>query len=329
MSNEQALLDAVVDLTAQRDPDSLAQALVRSMAKLSGASKVSVYQLQGDLGNLSAKLIACTSAGESAAYITALKNRPELCACVDEQKVVKSSTRGCPEIIYPMMEDGTVTGMLICETDGGFATALAERMLQVYGNQFSLLTNQHRDGLTGLFNRAALNTWMEKALAPHPDVGRRDRDAKDIGCFAIFDIDHFKRINDSLGHLYGDEVLLIFADLMREFFRSDDLLFRYGGEEFVAVLTATALEDAVHVLERFAATVAGHNFPQIQQVTLTSGVALVEPRLLPSTLIDRADKALYHGKTHGRNQVNAYEWLVEGNSMREIQAASPQTIELF
>ena len=157
---------------------------------------------------------------------------------------------------------------------------------------------------------------------------RRAADSGPTGCFAIFDIDHFKRINDSLGHLYGDEVLLIFTDLMRESFRFNDLLFRYGGEEFVAVLGETDLRTALLVLERFRTTVAQHKFPQINQVTVTIGVTQITPQLLPSTLIDRADKALYHGKNHGRDQVNAFEWL-EGGRVAGREAASSRNIELF
>ena len=330
MSTDLSALDAAVDLTAQRDLDTLAAAMVRALSSLRQGGEVCVYSLQGDLGNLSAKVMACSHAERVGTYLTALENRPLLCRCIDSQEMVEELAEDGRKRVYPVIEQGQVTGLISFETtpQGEALDQEIGRLVAIYANQYTLLNHQQRDGLTGLFNRAALDSWLAKALAPREIAGRRAIDEIGIGCFAIFDIDHFKRINDSLGHLYGDEVLLILADLMRDSFRFNDLLFRYGGEEFVAVLTDTDLETAMTVLERFRARVASHHFPQINQVTLTIGVVEIEPRTLPSTLIDRADKALYHGKNNGRNQVNAYEWLGEGRVLHE-EMAEGRTIELF
>ena len=331
MSHDHLLLDAAVDLTAQRDLDTLAAAMVRAVSLLQRGGSVCVYSLQGDLGNLSAKVLACTEMERIGSYVTALENRPLLCRCIDHQEVVEEAAgSGGTRRVYPVVEQGQVISLVSCESataPAGADDAIA-RLVAIYTNQHTLLNYQQRDGLTGLFNRAALDKWLAKALAPVDVRGRRALDSANIGCFAIFDIDHFKRINDSLGHLYGDEVLLILAELMRESFRFNDMLFRYGGEEFVAVLTDTDLDTAMSVLERFRARVAAHHFPQVNQVTLTIGVVEIEPLMLPSTLIDQADKALYHGKHNGRNQVNAYEWLDEGQVLHE-EFEQRQTIELF
>ncbi len=330
LSYDLSPLDAAVDLTAQRDLDTLAAAMVRTVSALQQGFSVCVYSLQGDLGNLSAKVVACTDVDRIGTYLTALENRPMLRRCIDRQEMIEERTDGSCKRVYPVIEQDQVSGLVSCEstTVAGDVCHVIEKLVAIYANQHSLLNHQQRDGLTGLFNRAALDNWLAKALAPGEVPGRRAIDAANLGCFAIFDIDHFKRINDSLGHLYGDEVLLILAELMRESFRFNDMLFRYGGEEFVAVLTDADLEAAMAVLERFRARVASHHFPQINQVTLTIGVVEIEPRVLPSTLIDRADKALYYGKNHGRNQVNAYEWLNDDRVLHE-GARELQTIELF
>ena len=330
LSYDLSPLDAAVDLTAQRDLDTLAAAMVRVVSTLQRGFSVCVYSLQGDLGNLSAKVVACSDMERIGTYLTALENRPLLRRCIDRQVMIEERTGGGCKRVYPVIEQDQVTGLVSCETsaEASDSCQVIEKLVAIYANQHSLLNHQQRDGLTGLFNRAALDSWLAKALAPAEIPGRRAIDSATLGCFAIFDIDHFKRINDSLGHLYGDEVLLILAELMRESFRFNDMLFRYGGEEFIAVLTDTDLDTAMAVLERFRTRVASYHFPQINQVTLTIGVVEIEPRVLPSTLIDRADKALYYGKNRGRNQVNAYEWL---NDDRVLQEASGgrQTIELF
>jgi len=330
LSYDLSPLDAAVDLTAQRDLDTLAAAMVRTVSTLQRGVSVCVYVLQGDLGNLSAKVVACTDIDRVGTYLTALENRPMLRRCIDHQKMIEEWDGDDCKRVYPVIEQDQVTGLVSCKssTDTGDACQVIEKLVAIYANQHSLLNHQQRDGLTGLFNRAALDSWLVKALAPGEVPERRAIDSATLGCFAIFDIDHFKRINDSLGHLYGDEVLLILAELMRESFRFNDMLFRYGGEEFVAVLTDTDLDAAMAVLERFRARVASHHFPQINQVTLTIGVVEIEPRVLPSMLIDRADKALYYGKNHGRNQVNAYEWLNDGRVLHETTGGL-QTIELF
>jgi len=325
------LLDAVVQLTAQREQETLAQSLVNAISNLTDALSVTVYGLGGELGNLSAKVLASDNPDEAiGTHITSLESRPGLGASIKNQHVETLTTPLGLQIIHPVLEQDNVVGLLVREHTQGsdLHNDLVNGLVSIYANQQSLLNHQQRDGLTGLYNRVALQNWMNRALSTEAHADRREDNDTPTGCFAIFDIDYFKRINDSLGHLYGDEVLLIFADLMRESFRYNDLLFRYGGEEFVAILKDTDLETSLAVLERFRITIAQYNFPQINQVTVTIGVAQIDPKLLPTTLIDRADKALYYGKDHGRDQVNSYEWLKQGCIAKGV-TEQPRNIELF
>ena len=126
----------------------------------------------------------------------------------------------------------------------------------------------------------------------------------------MLDVDHFKLINDSQGHLFGDEVLLLLAQQMTDSFRENDLLFRYGGEEFAMVLMDIEAEQAQQTLDRFRERIAAYDFPGVNQVTVSIGYTLFDKRLSMEELISQADTALYYAKTTGRNAVHGYQDLV-------------------
>jgi diguanylate cyclase (GGDEF)-like protein len=321
----------MVKLTAQREQETLADALVDAITSLTNASTATVYGLGGELGHLSAKVLASSDARDPVgSHITPLDSRPGLRACVEGHRTITLPRDDGHQMIHPVLEQGRVVGLLIREHAQTYDhhSDLVEGLMAIYANQQSLLNHQQRDGLTGLYNRVALQNWLGKALSHDARAERRASDDSPLGCFAMFDIDLFKRINDSRGHLYGDEVLLIFADLMRESFRFNDLLFRYGGEEFAAVLSDIPLDKALTVLERFRETVAHHKFAQLNQVTVTIGVTEIASQLEPGRLIERADKAMYYGKNHGRNQVNAFEWLEQGRIVPSMDDR-PHSYKLF
>ena len=329
---DQQLLDAVVKLTSQRDLETLAESLVELITTLTNASIVSVYTLGGELGHLSANVVASSNPYEpKGTHLTSLKSQNELCECIENQQTISINLKNGVRRVYPIIEQGNVSGLLLCEhmeTDLIQPEEMLQAITTVYGNHQSLLNHQQRDGLTGLYNRTALQNWLAKALNSDGLTDRRADGEGPVGCFALLDIDFFKRINDTQGHLYGDEVLLVFADLMRESFRFNDQLFRYGGEEFVAVLSETDLDTALTVLERFRTTISQHNFAQLNQVTVTIGVSEISPRMQPGKLIECADRALYYGKNHGRNQVNAFEWLDQGDLLASLEDHS-QSFKLF
>jgi diguanylate cyclase (GGDEF)-like protein len=138
------------------------------------------------------------------------------------------------------------------------------------------------------------------------------------------DIDHFKRVNDRYGHLYGDEVLLLFARLMGNCFRYTDFLFRFGGEEFVALLTYADETGAHTALERFRTTVQAYDFPRVEHITVSIGYCGIDDDSLAPSLIDMADRALYHAKHHGRNRVVAF-----GETEGHPSAAEATEVEYF
>jgi len=153
------------------------------------------------------------------------------------------------------------------------------------------------DVLTGLFNRRKLNEILTAALTRSR---RYDRPLSVI----IFDIDHFKRINDTYGHQIGDTVLKELAQTVAANIRESDSLARWGGEEFVIVAPESPLAQAAELAEKIRRVVDGHPFPDVGHVTISLGVPAYTPHDSLDTLMTRVDKALYQAKSGGRNRVD-------------------------
>lgn len=159
------------------------------------------------------------------------------------------------------------------------------------------------DDLTGFFNRRHL---MELIVSEN---NRSER----TGCnfsLAIMDLDKFKNINDSFGHQTGDNVLVVFSSIVRNVLRKTDFCGRYGGEEFLILLTQTDLEDAKTFAERIRDCVETSSFPELgnqSKVTVSIGIAEHKAKESIEKTISRADTALYRAKKNGRNRVEVAE----------------------
>jgi diguanylate cyclase (GGDEF)-like protein len=154
------------------------------------------------------------------------------------------------------------------------------------------------DVLTGLLNRRG---FFEAAAAM---MGANRVTMTPVSVLA-FDIDHFKKINDTFGHAAGDAMLQLFATVVRKTMRGGDIIGRVGGEEFVALLSGTMAETAVaaeRIRKAFAAATSGPNGHGIP-ATVSVGLACGSPHACIDTLIARADAALYRAKANGRNRV--------------------------
>ena len=208
----------------------------------------------------------------------------------------------------------------------GFLTVVSKQLSQqnqemisifigFYRNYLALLNDNQRDHLSGLLNRKSFDDKMMQIIISLGEGNKRNVDKVQY-CLALFDIDRFKRVNDTYGHLVGDEVLLHFSQCMTETFREYDLLFRVGGEEFVAVLRNVSVELAQLIMERFRQVVETHYFPQVGNVTVSIGATFINPSDLSVTIMDRADKALYYAKENGRNQTVFYEHLLEAGKLQ-------------
>src|SRR5262245_42578030 len=178
------------------------------------------------------------------------------------------------------------------------------------------------DGLTGLLNRKHLLARVNELLGADPAP-------RSIGFF-LFDIDHFKHYNDTNGHLAGDELLISLSRILRDRTRDDELVGRYGGEEFLMVMPDVDREGALRASERVRALIAGTAFPHGDKqpggfISISGGVATwpADGEALPK-LLRRADEALYAAKRAGRNRVlpSAPELPRPGAAERVAQAVA-------
>ncbi len=158
------------------------------------------------------------------------------------------------------------------------------------------------DALTGLLNRRAFDMEMDALIA--------DAQASANSTFLLLlDIDHFKRINDSYGHLVGDKVLRYTAKLLQKFVKDGDMVARYGGEEMAILLHQINLEQATNIANEIREALAKSRLQRkdsgesIGQVTISIGVSTLFTGDSVESLIERADSALYQAKDSGRNQV--------------------------
>jgi diguanylate cyclase (GGDEF)-like protein len=174
------------------------------------------------------------------------------------------------------------------------------------------------------FLRAAANAHGAR---PEAADGRRGAQARSSWWLGEIDIDHFKRVNDSHGHLIGDEVLLVLSRLMRNSFRCHDRLYRFGGEEFVVLMRCVDADTAVRVFERLRQKVEHYAFPQVGRITVSIGLAELKAGDAPNDAFERADKAVYYAKEHGRNQVHEHSELVARGEL--IDKATTGDVELF
>ncbi len=185
--------------------------------------------------------------------------------------------------------------------------SLLANLRKLYSNLLLLHDAKERDALTRLLNRQSLDSRLSQVCEHYYSYPVVDKISEQSSWIAILDIDHFKRINDNFGHLYGDEVLLIFSQIMAKNFRYNDFLFRFGGEEFVVILNLATQGLAEATFNRFRSAVADYDFPTVGKVTVSIGLTHVDSKSIPSVLLDRADKALYYAKSTGRNNVVMYE----------------------
>jgi diguanylate cyclase len=155
------------------------------------------------------------------------------------------------------------------------------------------------DPLTGALNRKGLDEALEREMTRMQRMGTRL-------CVAVLDIDNFKQINDSHGHLVGDEVLRHISTVLRETLRSNDSVVRFGGEEFVLLLPDITIEEAQSVVSRLQRELTRRFYLANAQkllLTFSAGVTDFEASELPHDVIDRADKAMYAAKHAGKNRV--------------------------
>lgn len=185
---------------------------------------------------------------------------------------------------------GTVVEIYV----GNMAKVIVDKLNKARIEELS--SQAYTDALTGLYNRR----YASEYFASHPFD-------QSVACVAILDIDDFKVVNDTYGHACGDETLRFLADLLVENLRRTDLVFRWGGEEFLLILNEVDLDQAQAILDKIRLRIA--DSPQTYQgisyrFTVTIGVALIDSQDIESSIVV-SDAHLYYGKRNGKNRVVA------------------------
>ncbi len=328
------LIESVADLTQLRDRDALEAAVAALLFEQVEAAGLLLWQVTRRDGKTWLRQSVCLPLVENgAAEMPAL---PLDLADAGLRKCHENKTHlhltgehGMCRDLFPVLSGRDVVYLLERHGTAGLTPAqerLMSGLLRIHGNYLGILNYGDRDELTGLRNRRTFGDSFKRILSP---LGQAEHEAAPVRIhLAVIDIDFFKRINDQFGHPYGDEVLVLLARLMSQSFRDTDLVFRFGGEEFLVILPNTDLAAAERALERLRAEVENFIFSQVGRVTISIGFSALREGDTGPDAFGRADQALYVAKHGGRNQVQCYELLIASGSLVSA-AAKEQEMELF
>ncbi|HGX91782.1 MAG TPA: GGDEF domain-containing protein [Candidatus Tenderia sp.] len=348
-------IDSIVDVTTCTDGELLEAALANTLYKLVDVDVVTISHIAYHYGEPEIHLrfdINPTNIRKpgllSSRDIVPLREMPHFQKCFDTAATYVTFPDDNEEkthCLHPILNRrDEVVGFL--EIYGAPLPRADEHllfgMLQIYRNYLRILEESEIDTLTGLLNRRTFDRKLIQMLtepntqeisdqseAKTDKPKRRNPPVSEQNWMAVMDIDFFKKINDQYGHLYGDEVLILLANIMRKCFRHYDKLFRFGGEEFIIILKSTDAQGANQALSRFRKQVEQHEFPQVGKVTISIGYAEITKGGLPTQILGKADEALYYAKRNGRNQVCNYEALVTSGQIKCASVESSNDIELF
>ena len=339
------IIDHLASLTGLRDRDTLDVSLAYSIRDLLAPKRVAIYRLVGEPGNerwLNRALLKADSPAATAdpAWVD-LEDLPRAderstwLECMTTAQVITTKDADSVTTVFPVVSDTGAVGVVELETArpvGPKTRRLVFGVLRIYRNVQSLLDYSERDTLTGLLNRKIFDDSFYKVsslplLDAKLDDGKRRHASGSRYWLGVIDIDHFKNVNDRFGHLIGDEVLLLLSRIMRGCFRFSDQLYRFGGEEFVVLLLCSDEADAGAALERFRGVVEDYAFPQAGRITVSVGFTAIEVGDTPAAAFERADRAVYHAKHNGRNQVSNHAELMRQGVIEDDKRVSD--VELF
>lgn len=341
-----SLLNGVAATTTHRDRDELNHALVRLLAGFLETQAITMLRVihDGSVKRLEQKVRMSRREGEQSSFAqiddseerAALSDFALLEQCAVRCEIAQDTTAdGALTTVFPIRSDLEVAGLLVMETPKPLSsreTDLVLGVLEILRNHIALLDYGELDTLTGLLNRKTFEAHFDKLrrkMAQQRAAAAAGAKTTAESCWlALIDIDHFKSINDRYGHLFGDEILLLVSGLMKQVFRHRERLFRFGGEEFVAVLDNANDAGARSAFERLRMTVEQFNFPQVGRVTISLGYTRIDASDVPELCVERADAALYYAKNHGRNHVRFWEELIASGAIASKDSHGEE-VELF
>ncbi|MCD5360569.1 GGDEF domain-containing protein [Chromobacterium aquaticum] len=317
------ILDNLVELTSQREQDMLESSLLSTLVEVMRVDKVELFACRWVNGvpYIRRRLSAAALDGKAQIAETAHDSwlpppifLYDLLNALDKDDGIFRIPHG---LCLPLRCMGSIISLLIIHagSEQKVNKAMLKAMARIHENFLRLLFEADRDMLTALNNRRKFDLRLFNLMATQLQSPEEQTHCT----LALLDVDHFKQVNDQYGHMVGDEVLLLLAQLMQQSFREDDSLFRYGGEEFAIIFQGLAPEQAAVALERFRVRVEQYPFPQVGSLTVSLGYTRILPQLLPGQLVEQADRALYYAKSNGRNQVHGYEELIAGGLLDNTQ----------
>jgi len=330
--NPHELIDSVVNVTKHRNKTSFQEGLVKTMSDLLCADEIAIHKLLDGKGRpVMHELIYYDTDLAEEKKTQGIANPCIGCehvinTCIGSGHIYcdKGLQNEKQRVLFPIAINNIDFSVITIVTHkiSKQELSLIKGVVSIYENVLAIFRESETDTLTGLLNRKTFDNQISSILSLYDKVNdpinwdleshseRRGKLKEGNHWIGVMDIDFFKRINDNFGHLYGDEVLLLFAKIMQECFREQDLLFRYGGEEFVVVLAPTEIDHAMQAFNRFREMVESYDFPQVGRVTVSIGVSIISQGDIASLVIEHADQALYYAKENGRNQVCSYESLL-------------------
>lgn len=342
------VVDHLAELTGFRDRDVMDVTLVSALRDLLEPVSVAIFRLVGEAGqerwltrarlNRHEAVAAADPLSFDPSHLPAAHTEPERLDCMRARVVMQRSEGERWITLFPIATEREVVGVLEIASQAKLESA-AQRtvgsILRIYHNFLGLLDYSERDTLTGLLNRKTFDESFLKAVAellPHEHAAsaaeeRRHEHSGAGYWLGVIDIDHFKSVNDRFGHLIGDEVLLLLSRLMRNSFRFHDLLYRFGGEEFVVLMRCQDEAAALQAFERLRHNTRQYVFPQAGCITISIGFTQVRQGDTPASAFERADRAVYHAKDAGRDQVQSHAQLLACGLIEEHAQAS--AMELF
>lgn len=347
------LINHVVRISAHRDRTEINAAMVDALKEMFHPQNLTIYRCYS--GKRKTVVFAAAGLGPEGRFVHnaylpdhrfcyPIERDPLLNRCRKEvSAVLDILDDGSHRVVFPVIQLDHPSYMIDLSLSEEFSAdqrVSLMGLIEYFGNHIALLDYGEADTLTGLASRKTFDKHLFELLGKSASdehrrhapgqmpLRRRGESEESSHWLAVCDIDHFKLVNDNFGHLIGDEVLIMLAQVMRRSFRFDDQLFRFGGEEFITLLQPTDQASAQATLERFRGDVEKQVFSRVGHTTVSIGFSRLLPNDTPTDVIDRADEALYFAKQHGRNRVDCYESLI-GNGQLKVKELAKGEVELF
>lgn len=325
MANLSNILTSVASLVSQRDTDLLDFSLVKTIftfANISDALTVKAGRAGRVVSIIKYEKGLCKKIEADSFFDVSIADAIERIRLLDRDELYIKNDDIHLNLFLLARSRGIDTFLIVrsAESFSPQQTLLMQGFSQIYKNYYALLLDSQRDQLTGLPNRKTFDEYLNKIsslnqlpLDDEPDL------RKGLNYWLVLiDIDNFKNINDIFGHLYGDEVLIHVSNVLLTSIRDGDAVFRFGGEEFVMVISADDEQECRVAVDRIRYNVSQKQISQVGAVTISLGVAKFNDKEFYLTIIDRADKALYASKKAGKNKVSFYEDLIFSGEISEV-----------